>query len=108
MATAARVVEGSDSDDSSSEDFEYDHKGNAPGSMELIHDTLAGIAARTEDEGAEGLGKHATIIRLGKGLWQSPALSSWGTARAKEEFFDDGRFPAPREALQAAAQAVTR
>ena len=52
MATVARVVvePGDSSDDS--DDFQYDQSSRPAGSLDLIHNTLLGIAARCEDDGA--------------------------------------------------------
>ena len=67
---------------------------------------MAGIAARCEDDGAEGLGRHASIIRLGRALWQSPPLDASEKVRAKERCFQEGIFPPAAEAKKAAREAI--
>ena len=52
MATAARVVEAPG--DSSSEDNDEPFVYSSLASMELVRHTLAGIAARSDEDGAEG------------------------------------------------------
>ena len=61
--------------------------------MDVVRCTLDGIAARSTDEGAKGLGRHAKTIRLGKSLWQSPSLTPEERNSIQERFFDDGSFP---------------
>ena len=75
------------------------------GSLDLVHRTLQGIAARSEDDGAEGCGRHAATIRLGKALWQSAPLTNEERSVARERFFDDGTFPPLKDALEAARRA---
>ena len=106
MATAARVVEDPDLVSDDSDDFNYDHLGQEIGSLDLVRRTLAGVGAHCKDDGAEGFGKHATTIRLGKALWQSPALTETEAKTVQERFFDDGSFPPADEALKKAAEAV--
>ena len=85
-ATAARVVEEPGDSSEDSDDFEFDDRKHRAGSLDLIHQTLAGIANRSLDEGALGFGEHATTNRLGKALWQSAALD------AEEEKACEGAF----------------
>ena len=106
MATAARVVEDPGDSSEDSDDFEYDHNSKPAGSLDLIHKTLGGLVAQCEDEGAEGLGRHARTIRLGRSMWQSAPLSEHELARAQEVFFDDGSFPSSADAKAAAAEAL--
>ena len=77
MATAARVVE-DDEDDLSedSDDFDRESLKQPVGSLALIQKTLDGIASRSQDDGAEGFGRYAQVISLGKALWQSASLTS--------------------------------
>ena len=105
-ATAARVVEAPGDSSEDSDDFDYDHLGQRAGSLDLIRQTLSGLSARSEDDGAEGYGKYASTIRLGRALWQSPPLSESEAARVKERLFDEGCFPPTEEVLKHAAQAV--
>ena len=105
-ATAARVVEEPADSSGDSDDFDYDHLGLLAGSMDLIKQTLDGITARDEDNGVEAIGRHATVLQLGRNLWQSPPLSAAEESSVKEEFYDDGRFPPAEEVLKAAREAV--
>ena len=105
-ATAARVVEEPGDSSADSDDFEYNHLGRPAGSMELIKKTLNGISAKSEDDGAEGIGRHAAVIRLGRAIWQSDPLTDSETAATKETFFDNDAFPPAAEVLNAAAEAI--
>ena len=106
MATAARVVDEPGDSAEDSEDFEYDNNAKPAGSHDLIHETLSGLAAKCEDEGAEGLGRHARTIRLGRSMWQSAPLSEQERASVQEIFFDDGSLPSSVEAKQAAKEVL--
>ena len=75
MATAARVTEDEDAPSDDSDAFESPYLKKHAGSMEIVRKTLNGISAKCSDNGLEGFGKHATPIRLGKELWETPALS---------------------------------
>ncbi len=70
------------------------------GSMHMVHRTLSGIAARSADDGSRGLGRYTDIIRMGRALWQTPALTGDRARSIKETFFDDGRFPPSEEERQ--------
>ena len=104
-ATAPRVASHEDPSDDESDEFEWEHLKRHAGSMDLIHDTLQGIATRTEDEGAVGFGRHARSIRIGKSLWESPALTETEKRSVKEPLFDEDTFPPTQEALKAASAA---
>jgi hypothetical protein len=94
-ATCARTVEvpGDSSDDSEAED--WSHLDLRAGSIEVVRRVLDGIAARSPEEGQRALGRYGGTIRLGRELWQSPALSRDDERRIKERHFDDGSVPAP-------------
>ena len=104
-ATAARVVEepGDSSDDS--DDFDYDPTGRPAGNMDLIRQTLNGISCRSDENGVEAIGRYATVIQLGRNLWQSPPLTPVEAEAATERFFDDGSLPPVAEVLKAAQEA---
>ena len=76
--------------------------------MELIQNTLNGISSRNDDNGVEGIGRYATVIQLGRNLWQSPPLSAAEAKAATETFFDDGSLPQATEVLKAAQEAVKK
>ena len=72
MALAARVVEDDEDDVSeNSDDFDRESLKQPVGSLALIQKNLDGIASRSQDDGAEGFGRYAQVISLGKALWQS-------------------------------------
>ena len=85
-ATAARVVEEPGDSSADSDDFEYNHLGRPAGSMDLIQKTLNGICAKSEDDGAEGIGRHAAVIRLGRDLWQSDPSRTQKELQRKKRF----------------------
>ena len=82
-ATTARVNEQEDSSDVDSMS-DTDRYNNHVGSLELVHDTLKGIAARDEDEGLASVGRHASSINMGRQMWETPELTSEEKARARE------------------------
>ena len=61
--------------------------------MDLVQQTLQGMASRNADEGVKAMGRHARTIRLGRSLWESPPLESNVARLIQERFFDDGIFP---------------
>ena len=82
------------SDDSDAEQWEnLDVKA---GSLELVRQTLQGMASRNAEEGLKAMGRHAKTIRLGRSLWESPPLEA-NVARLIEERFFDGTFPPLKE-----------
>ena len=104
-ATAATKTE--DTDDSS-EDSQAEAWCNfdmRAGSMDLVRQTLEGMAARSSDEGLKAMGAHARTIRLGRALWQSPPLAEEHARNMRERFFDDGTFPPLGEVRKAVAKA---
>ena len=91
------------SDDSDAEQWEnLDVKG---GNMDLVRQTLQGMASRNTDEGVKAMGRHARTIRLGRSLWESPALDSKVSRLIEERFFDDGIFPPIKDVKKAVALA---
>ena len=104
-ATAATKTEDSgDSSDDSDDDI-WHHLDLHPGSMAVVENTLRGLAARSFDEGVKALGRHARTIRLGRALWQSPALDKDVINNMRERFSDDGTFPPLAEMRKAVAAA---
>ena len=91
-ATAARVVE--DSDDSSADSDGLELKGMPPhaGHMQLVEKTLRGIAARSDDDGVQGFGKHGSVIHLGRSVWQTPTLSAAEQVGVDERFSMTAHF----------------
>lgn len=101
-ATAARVVEKDSDEDASSgsscgEDFRT-HAGN----MQLVRDTLVGIARRDGDEGSLGYGRYNSCIQLGRALWETPALSEPERAAIRRE--PRAKFLPSEEAIRAARE----
>ena len=76
MANAAKPTEESEDSGEEPEKLPELSMPRHVGSLDLVHRTLQGIAARSEDDGAEGFGRHAATIRLGKALWQSAPLNT--------------------------------
>ena len=76
--------------------------------MSLIQDTLRGIATRDADDGAQGFGRHAASIGLGRGLWESDALTPAEEKNVHEPRFDDGRFPPLETAFKAAQELIKK
>ena len=105
-ATAARVVEDPGDSSEDSDDFSYDHLGRPAGNMDLIKKTLDGISSREVEHGIEAIGRYATVIQLGRDIWQSAPLNTSEQAAAQEEFFDDGSFPLAADVLKAAREAI--
>ena len=105
-ATAARVIEERGDSSEDSDDYVDPHREQHAGNMEVVRKTLQGIAARSEDDGATGVGRHATTIRLGRALWETPQLNADQRKYAQEVFFDDGRLPSAKESLKAADEAL--
>ena len=44
--------------------------------MDFVRRALDGIAAQSTDDGKKGFGRHASIIRMGRALWQTPPLKN--------------------------------
>ena len=105
-ATAARVTEKTDDSDSETDEDKLEQWTAHAGSMKIIDDTLKGIAANDGDEGRLALGRHATTIRLGRDLWESPPLTLQERRQARQAIFDESTFPDPKESLDAADKAV--
>ena len=91
------------SDDSDAEQWEnLDVKA---GSMDLVRQTLQGMASRNAEEGLKAMGRHAKTIRLGRSLWESPPLEANVARLIDERFFDDGSFPPLKEVKKAVTTA---
>ena len=87
------------SDDSDAEQWE--NLDVEVGNMDLVRQTLQGMASRNTDEGVKAMGRHARTIRLGRSLWESPALESNVSRLIEERFFDDGIFPPIKDVKKA-------
>ena len=106
-ATAVRIVEvqGDSSEDSDAE--RWAHIDTRVGHMDVVRKTLDGIAARSEDDGARGFGRHASTIRIGRNLWQSPQVPKSIATSISERLFDDGTFP-PAAAMKKAVEKIKK
>ena len=71
------------------------------GPMELVRQTLQGMASRNAEEGLKSMGRHARTIRLGRSLWESPPLPENVARLFDERFFDDGTFPPLKDVKKA-------
>ena len=100
--TSAHVVEvpGDYSDDSDAE--QWAHFDIRVGDVDVIRKCLDGIGAHSEDNGARGLGRHATTIRIGRDLWQSQPLSASEEDRIEEDVFPN--LPAAKDLKKDVAQ----
>ena len=100
-ATAATKIEDleNSSDDSDAEQWEKaDFKA---GNMELVRQTLQGMASRNTDEGVKAMWRHARTIRLGRAFWESTPLVSHEARLIDERFFDDGIIPPLKDVKKA-------
>jgi hypothetical protein len=104
-ATAASRIEQSDDSSEDSAVEAWQNLDLQVGNLDLVHQTLPGIAARSSDEGQKALGRHARTIRLGRSLWQSDPLSSEIVTSMQERMFDDGCFPPLAEMRSIVAKA---
>ena len=93
MATAACRAEqqGDSSDDSDAEPFSNTNV--TVGNMHIVENILNGIAKHSTEEGEKGMGRHGSTIRLGRSLWQTPALASHEASRIRECLFAENAFP---------------
>ena len=104
-ATAATQADRqNDSSDDENEESWHDVDVRA-GDLNIVHNTLAGIAKISSDEGNQALGRHARTIRLGRSLWQSAPLTKYDTKSIQERHFQEGTFP-PIKQLKKAVDAI--
>ena len=92
-ATAARVIERAESSDEDSDISDIERCKEHAGSLDLIHETLKGIAARDEDNGATSFGGHAASMKMGRDMWETPELTGAEKRQAQETFFGRGAWP---------------
>ena len=92
-ATAARVIERHESSDEDSDVSDIERCKTHAGSLDLIHETLQGIAAKDEENGALSFGRHATSIKMGRDMWETPELTSVEKRQAQEIFFGGSAWP---------------
>ena len=92
-ATAARVVERENSSDDDSNVSDVERFKTHAGSLDLVHETLRGIAARDADDGVIAFGRHATSIKMGREMWETPELTRQEKSRAQEQFFGGASWP---------------
>jgi hypothetical protein len=96
-ATGTSKVEESDDSSASSAAQAWDNLDLQVGNLDLVHQTLQGIAIRNQEEGEKALGRHARTIRLGRSLWQSEPLSPEVVSGMSESVFDENCFPPLKE-----------
>ena len=99
-ATAARTVEKDDSSDEDSDVSDIERYDLHAGSMDVVHDTLRGIATRDEEDGAVAVGRHAASIQMGRAMWSSPELTAKQKALATEKFFGGTSWPSRTDEMQ--------
>ena len=99
LLAATAAIKDDDPDDSSedSDAEKWQDVNFRAGNMDLVQLTLQGMVARSSDEGAKAIGRHQQTIRLGRTLWQSPALEASVTARMNEVIFKSGHFPTQKD-----------
>ena len=107
LLAATAAIKDEDSDDSSEDSDAEQWQGLdfRAGNMDLVQKTLHGMVARSSDEGTKAIGRHQQTIRLGRALWQSPALEASVTARMNEVTFKKGHFPDQKNIKAALLQA---
>ena len=107
MATAACRSEqqGDSSDDSDAEP--WSNLNTTTGNMQVVENILNGLAKHSAEDGEKGLGRHGSTIRLGRSLWQTPALTTRETEVIKECHFPEGTFP-DRQKCRKALEAVRK
>ena len=103
MASAAHIFAEEDETHTDSDDDPYSGAIEYTANLQLIQKTLQGIAAHNEDEGALGVGRHASTILLGRNLWETPPLADNIEKSIKETLFNNV-FPTAEEAIQQAAE----
>jgi hypothetical protein len=92
-ATGTSKVEESDDSSAGSTAQAWENLDLQVGNLDLVHQTLQGIAIRNQEEGEKALGRHARTIRLGRSLWQSEPLSPEVVSKMRESVFDEKSFP---------------
>lgn len=86
-ATSARVVNSDDESDGDSAENDMEQFEKHRSSLGIVKKTLAGIASNDGDDGACGLGRHASIISLGSRLWTTPDLTAEQSEQVYGFFF---------------------
>ena len=59
-----------------------------------------GIASRDEENGAISFGRHATSIKMGRDMWETPELTSVEKRNAQETFFGGSAWPKTNDMSQ--------
>ena len=103
MASAARVMTEEDETHTDSDDDDNSGPIEYTANLQLIQKTLQGIAAHNEDEGALGIGRHASTILLGRNLWETAPLADTIEKTVKETQFKNV-FPSAEEAIEQAGE----
>ena len=70
-ATAATETEDSEDSSDDSDAEEWENADFKAGNMDLVQQTLQGMASRNADEGVKAMGRHARTIRFGKKIWEA-------------------------------------
>ena len=104
-AAAATKMEDSENSSDDSDAEQWENLDVKAGPMELVRQTLQGMASRNTEEGVKAMGRHARTIRLGRSLWESPPLEANVARLIEERFFDDGSFPPLAEVRKAVSEA---
>ena len=102
-ATAARVVEKDSGSDSSSDSSDAEAFRGHAGSLNLVRDTLKGLARRDDEGDATGVGRYDGCIQLGRSLWETEPLNeSEMLSATQKEARRTCSFPDAKEATATA------
>ena len=97
VATASAKIDDPFNSSDESDEEQWKDCTSAAASMQLVQRTLNGISARNAEDGQRAFGRHASTIRMGRALWQTPPLQPNEQHGIAETFFDDGSLPPLKE-----------
>jgi len=74
VATASAKIDDPFNSSDESDEEKWNDCTSAAANMQLVQRTLNGISARNAEDGQLAFGRHASTIRMGRALWQTPPL----------------------------------
>jgi len=96
--TTARALDTPDDDETDNSDDDGDPDNPQPvGNMDLVQRTIDGMWSSSEDDGILGFGRYSESIRLGRNLWQSPAIPEDAQAAIREDVMDPTAYPSGKD-----------
>ena len=101
VATASAKIDDPFNSSDESDEEQWKDCTSAAANMQLVQRTLNGISARNTEDGQRAFGRHASTIRMGRALWQTPPLLPHEQQGIEETFFDDGSLPPLKESKAA-------